>query len=79
MLTKVLTAIVMSGALWVSGDAVSKQFDCCPFTGCPFSASSCKPKASPGCCSSTTPVKADDCCSPPSAAKALTPSCCESN
>ena len=88
MLTKILTAIVMSGALWVAGDAAHQRFDCCPFSGV-----CCNPPSE--CCSTVTAVKTgdccstgDDCCTPPSdccssatsAKKAPTKSCCsESN
>ncbi len=56
MMTKMLTAIVMTGALWVAGDAAIQQFGCS--FRCPFSS-----QGTGGCCVLATKPKAGDCCS----------------
>lgn len=55
MITKLMAAIVMTGALWVAGDSVYRNIEFCPFSG--------------GCCSSRVRETPDcgstgsDCCS----------------
>ena len=71
MLTKTLIAVVMSGALWVAGDAAYQQFGCCR------QRSECN---TPSPCCTSTPAKSEeccpgggsDCCAPPSACCLLT-------
>ena len=66
MVTKLLTALVMSGALWVAGDAAYQRFDCC--------------STSVKSCHSAPATKSDDCCDVPSnccsAKKTPKKSCC---
>ena len=74
MLTKMLAAVVMAGALYVAGDAAYQKFGCCPTpasgscgsitstdeSDCCASSSSCCSAAKSSCC--TTTVKAAVCC-----------------
>ena len=69
MLTKVLTAIVLTGALWVAGDAAYQKF------GCPLQALGLCPLQR-GCCSSETPAKTDGCCPSSSECCKQAPECC---
>jgi hypothetical protein len=83
MLTKMMAALVMTGALWVAGDAAYQSFGCChagseccyPVSECCFSAAS---QQTDDCCASGS-----DCCAPVSeccvAAKGTAPAakaCC---
>lgn len=56
MLTKMLAAIVMTGALWVAGDAAYQKFGCC------FEGSDCCNPARE-CCVLAAKQPASDCCS----------------
>ena len=76
MLTKLMAAVVMTGALWVTGDAANKQLGfslpgslCCPFSCCSSESSRCysgevccdPPRE---CCFGETPTPAKPtCCS----------------
>jgi hypothetical protein len=86
MLTKLLSAVVLTGALWVAGDAAYQKFDCCT-----QGSDCCNPPRE--CCVLATKQKASDCCSrgsdccnpsrecclaAKSSSKAQTTSCCQS-
>jgi hypothetical protein len=69
MLTKAITAIILSGALWVAGDAAYRQFGCCHLNDtCPLSG---------GCCHETPTQPSGDCCSQGASRADLLKSCCE--
>jgi hypothetical protein len=58
MLTKMMAAVVMTGALWVAGDAASKNLGCC-FLG----SLCCSPTED--CCYGVKNTSTEtDCCSP---------------
>lgn len=68
MLTKMVTALVMSGALWVAGDAAYQNVECCfpgssccqPPRECCYSATSSDSGSTPACCKT-----GEDCCLEP--------------
>ena len=76
MLTKVLTTLMLTGALVVAGDATYQRVgccfpgaDCCPFSSCCFGVAQQKSN----CCS--TQSTRSDCCAAPSRSTAQS-SCC---
>jgi hypothetical protein len=69
MLMKTMIAVVMSGALWVAGDAAYKQFGCCN------QRSACN--APPSCCTITRTPSTGDCCAPESDCCEPARECCE--
>lgn len=76
MLTKLFSAVVLTGSLWVAGDAATRQLGCCyPGADC------CNPPQEccfSGACPTTaqTQAKADDCCAPGSACCNPANECC---
>jgi hypothetical protein len=75
MLTKLMAAAVMIGALWVAGDSLYREFGSCDGTsGC-----ASRVRQAPDCCSSTSggccEVTRSMCCSQSAAS---TSNCCDS-
>lgn len=69
MLTKMLTAMMMTGALWVAGDAAYQKLDCC-FLGLDC----CQPQRE--CCFRATSTKESNCCLSGSDRGKPAPACC---
>ena len=69
MLTKLCAAVVMAGALWVSGDAAYQSLGCCN-----AGSECCDPVSE--CCVSATSQKTSDCCSSGSDCCAPVSECC---
>lgn len=67
MLTKIVTAVLLTGALVVAGDAAYQKIGCC------FHGSECCDPASECCLNSANPTSTGNCCSTQE-----TPSCCSS-